>query len=60
MQRALRWPHVKSLGLIGEVPQARLPHDVCKQHEHGLIGTENFAYQHEAQSGHMRMITLVS
>jgi hypothetical protein len=49
MQRTrLRRP-VWSRGLLGEVQQARLLHDVGEPHEPGLIGTENFADQDEAQ-----------
>jgi hypothetical protein len=49
MQRALLAPHVWGLGLCGEGQQARLLQNVGKEHELGLIGTEDFANQHEAQ-----------
>jgi hypothetical protein len=43
MQRARLGLPVGSHGLLGEVQQARLLHDVGEPHEPGLIGTENFA-----------------
>ena len=43
MQRARLWLPVGSHGLLGEVPQARLLHDVGEPHELGLLGQENFA-----------------
>ena len=49
MQRAQLWLPRGSQGLLGEVPQARLLHDVGEPHESRLLGTENFADQDEAQ-----------
>jgi hypothetical protein len=49
MHRALLSPHGWSRGLLGEVQQARLLQQVRKEREQGLIGTKNFADQHEAQ-----------
>ena len=49
MQRALLSPRVWGLGLMREVQQATLLHNVREQRQLGLIGTENFPYQYEAQ-----------
>jgi hypothetical protein len=49
MHRALRSPHGERCGLLGEVQQARLLQEVREEREHGLIGTQDLAYQHEAQ-----------
>lgn len=48
-QHTRLWLPVWSLGLLGEVQQARLLHDVGEPHELGLLGTENFADQDKAQ-----------
>ena len=48
-QHTRLWLPVSSLGLLGEVQQARLLHDVGEPHELGLLGTENFADQDKAQ-----------
>jgi len=45
MQRALLKPYAGGLGLRcrgGQGQQATRLHDVCEQHEQGLIGTEEF------------------
>jgi len=49
MQRARLWPHGWSRGLLGEVQQARLLHQVRQEHEHGRIGPEDFTDQHEPE-----------
>jgi hypothetical protein len=49
MERALLALLLRSLRLLGAVEQARLLDDIREQHEHGLIGTKDFAHQHEAQ-----------
>jgi hypothetical protein len=49
MQRALRSLHAWNRGLLGEVQQARLLQQVRKEHKQGLIGTQDFAHQHETQ-----------
>jgi len=43
MHRALLTPHGRSLGLLGEVHQARLLQQIRKEREQGRIGTEDFA-----------------
>jgi hypothetical protein len=49
MQPALLWPHAWSCGLLREVQHARLLQQVRKEHEHSLIGTEDFTDQHEPE-----------
>jgi hypothetical protein len=49
MERALLALLLWSLRLLGAVEQARLLDDIGEQHEHSLIGTQDFAHQHEAQ-----------
>jgi hypothetical protein len=49
MHRALLSPHGSSRGLLGEIQQARGLQHVREEHEQGLIGTEDFADQHETQ-----------
>ena len=49
MHRALPSPHGRRRGLLGEVELARLLPQVRQEHEQGLIGTQDFADQHEAQ-----------
>jgi len=61
MQYVLLWTHPYSFGLFGlsgQCQQATLLHDVREEHKQGLIGTEHFTNQHEAQSGHIRLITM--
>ena len=49
MQHARLWGPVRSHGLLGEVQQASLLHDVGEPRERGFLSTENFADQDEAQ-----------
>jgi hypothetical protein len=49
MERALLALLLWSLRLLGAVEQARLLYGIDEQHEHDLIGTKDFAHQHEAQ-----------
>jgi len=49
MHRALLSPRVWSVGRLREVQQARLLPQVRQEREQGLIGTEDFTDQHEAQ-----------
>jgi hypothetical protein len=49
MDRALLAPHGGRRGLLGELEQARLLQYARQEREHGLIGTQNFADQDEAQ-----------
>src|SRR5216683_3289384 len=58
MQRALPSPHAWNCGLRREVQQARLLQQVRQEREQGLIGTKDFAYQHETQQGCIRLITM--
>jgi len=37
------------LGLVGELQETTLAHDVSEEHEQALIGKEYFAYQDETQ-----------
>jgi hypothetical protein len=43
------WLYSWSLGLLRELQQTRLLHNIREEPEQGLIGTEYFANQHEAQ-----------
>jgi len=58
MQRAPLSPHGGHRGLLREVHQASLLQHVRQEREQGLIGTQDFAYQHEAQYGCIRLITM--
>jgi hypothetical protein len=49
MQRALPSPHGRRRGLLGEVQLTRLLHHLRQEREQGLIGSQDFADQHEAQ-----------
>jgi len=49
MPRALLSPQGASRGLLGELQQASLLQQVRQECEQGLIGTKDFAHQHEAQ-----------
>jgi hypothetical protein len=49
MHRALLSPPAWNWGLFGEVQQARLLQQVRQECKPGVIGTQDFADQHEAQ-----------
>src|SRR5439155_12110681 len=61
MQRGLLSPNGWGgglLGLGGAWQQTTCLHYVRQEHKEGLIGTENFADQHEPQHGGIRLITM--
>ena len=49
MQCVFLRPHRCHRGFIRELEQTTRLHEVREKHEHGLLGSEDFAHQHEAE-----------